>query len=190
MLVSISLFSIVMMISVGTLLALVDANRKAQNVSTITTNLHFALDLMSRTIRTGTNYYCADKTMPPGHANTSKGDCPPGGGQALSFVDQAGVLTAYVYDDSRRTIYRIQDTDADGKLNGGETKEDMTATTQLQIVNMRFFVDGTNRYTDGGSDNKTQPFVRILVQALAGTDPDTSATMNIETTIVQRALDL
>ncbi len=194
MLVSISLFSIVMMISVGTLLTLVDANRKAQNVSTITTNLHFALDLMSRTIRTGTNYYCGD-SIPVSYVSTS--NCPYGG-RVIAFKDQNGVLTAYIYDGTagNQKIYRIRDIDLVGTMGYGifssgeiNAKEEMTATPALVLEDMKFIVTGSERYFPAKS-NKDQPSVRILLKAKAGTDPETGATMNIETTIVQRTLDL
>jgi len=57
-LVSMSLFTIVVTMSMGTLLVLIDANAKQQNIQTAMTNLSFALDSMTREIRTGYSYQC------------------------------------------------------------------------------------------------------------------------------------
>jgi len=54
--VSMSIFVMVVGMAVGTVIAMVDANAKAQNMQQAATNLSFALDSMSREIRTGTYY--------------------------------------------------------------------------------------------------------------------------------------
>ena len=61
MIVSLALFSVVVTISVGALLVLIASNQRFQNEQSVMTNLSFALDSMTREIRTGTNYYCASR---------------------------------------------------------------------------------------------------------------------------------
>jgi len=61
MIVSLGLFSIVITISVGALLVLIATNEQLQAEQSVMTNLSFALDSMTREIRTGTNYYCASR---------------------------------------------------------------------------------------------------------------------------------
>ena len=58
MIVSLGVFSVVVTIAVGALLILIAANRQLQDEQTILGNLAFALDSMTREIRTGTQYYC------------------------------------------------------------------------------------------------------------------------------------
>ena len=60
LMVSLTIFSIVMMVSTGTLLVLIDVNAKAQALYSATSNLSFALDSMTREMRTGYHYYCDD----------------------------------------------------------------------------------------------------------------------------------
>ncbi len=60
LMVSLTLFSIVMTVSLGTLLTLIDANTKAQALSSSMTNISFALDSISRNLRTGKDFHCAD----------------------------------------------------------------------------------------------------------------------------------
>ncbi len=59
LMVSLTLFSITMLISVGTLLILIDINAKAQAMYSSTTNLAFMLDNMTREIRMGYAYNCS-----------------------------------------------------------------------------------------------------------------------------------
>lgn len=54
MIVSVGLFSIAMMIMLGAVLTIVDVNRKSQSLTTAMNNLNFALESMTRTIKTGT----------------------------------------------------------------------------------------------------------------------------------------
>ena len=58
MMVSIALFAIVMVMSMGAILSIVAANKKAQALNSVMTNLNFAVDSMSRDIKTGYNYHC------------------------------------------------------------------------------------------------------------------------------------
>ena len=62
MIVAVALFAVVMLISVGTLLALVGANRKAQALQSVINNLNITLDGMVRAIRMGGNFHCGEGT--------------------------------------------------------------------------------------------------------------------------------
>jgi prepilin-type N-terminal cleavage/methylation domain-containing protein len=58
LMVSLTVFSVVMLISTGVLLVMIDVNAKGQALYSSYSNLTFALDSMTREIRTGRNYYC------------------------------------------------------------------------------------------------------------------------------------
>lgn len=60
MIVSLAVFSIVAVVALGALTKIVSANRKAQTLQTSITNLNFALDAMSRELRTGREYVCEE----------------------------------------------------------------------------------------------------------------------------------
>lgn len=76
LIVAIGLFSVVMTLSAGAYLIMINANRNAQAITTGINNLSFALDSMSRNIRTGTNYQCPSPST-------------------FKFKDQASVVTEY-----------------------------------------------------------------------------------------------
>lgn len=166
MLVSLALLSIVMMVAIGTLLTIVDANRQAQSINSVTTNISFALDSMSRTIRTGYGYNCGSLTG---------GDCP-GGGESFYFTTHDGKAMVYAYNASEKSIERT--------IDGGAV-ERLTAE-EVRINDISFVVTGSAV----GSPDNTQPTVTIMIQAAAGDDPSTDTTFNIGTTLTQRILDL
>ena len=58
-LVSLSVFSLVMLIATGSIFTIVDANKKSHALKSVMTNLNFALESMAREIRVGTAFVYA-----------------------------------------------------------------------------------------------------------------------------------
>ena len=58
LMVSVTIFIVVMVISLGALLSISAAERKAEALKTVMNNLNFGLESMARTIRTGITYHC------------------------------------------------------------------------------------------------------------------------------------
>src|SRR3989344_6982804 len=74
MVVSVALFAIIMLVAVGALLSLVDANRKARALESVMNNLNISLDSMIRAMRMGTTYNCGGTLIP----SAVGADCPVG----------------------------------------------------------------------------------------------------------------
>jgi prepilin-type N-terminal cleavage/methylation domain-containing protein len=94
MLVSVAIFSVVMVMSLGALLALSTADRKAEALKSGMDDLNFALDSMSRSIRTGYAFHCAS---PLGQ------DCLAGSNEFV-FTGNNGVQTYYRLDSTNAGI--------------------------------------------------------------------------------------
>ena len=56
LIVAVGLFALVMLLAAGAYLMMIGVNRQAQGIATGIDNLSFALETMTRSIRTGTNY--------------------------------------------------------------------------------------------------------------------------------------
>ena len=56
--VSVSLFAMVMTLSLGAILSIIDGNKKAQAINAVANNLNFAVESMVRDIKTGYAYTC------------------------------------------------------------------------------------------------------------------------------------
>ena len=81
---SVSVFAIIMVISMGAILGIFEANRKSRTLKAIMNNLNLAVESMSKEMRFGTNYHCGESgslTVPQ--------NCP-GGDTLVSFLSSEG----------------------------------------------------------------------------------------------------
>lgn len=138
MIVALFLFSVVMVVSTGALVSIVDANRKAQSVKSVMNNVSFALDSMVRALRVGDDYDCGVAS------------CNTVGSNSLTFTDT----------DGREVEYRLSGGQIERAIDGGAFFA-LTAP-EVEIERLRFYVDGTE-----GSDGE-QPRALIIVGGRAG----------------------
>ncbi len=176
MIVAIGLFSIVMVVCVGALLALVSANRKAQALQSVMNNLNIALDGMARSVRMGNDYDgstgCTGNTAGPN-------DCT-GGSTTFEFQPYGDVSNPRWIYNFNSTTHRIERSTS-GTISGAAP---ITAP-EVTIDGMLFYVVGTER------GDTVQPKVVIVIKGSAGV-PGSSArtTFHLQAAAVQRVLDL
>lgn len=181
MLVALSLFTIVMTIVVGSLLVLIDGNRQLQGEQSVMTNLSFAMDSMTREIRTGKNYYCADNFVSQPTINNL--DCT-NSKKGISFVEAGGSITgatdgriAYYFDNLNKTLMR----------KVGNATAQSIVSNDISIEEAKFFVTGSDNFNQTGDVN--QSTVTIIIKA-SETGAVGEKPYILQTTITQRELDL
>lgn len=201
MIVSLALFSVVVTVSVGALLMLIGTNDRLQGEQAVMTNLSFALDSMTREIRTGTNYYCLSASSATGifddnsssheGLNDSVRDCPNGNSSSanyhgVSFKEAGDSITEgsadrilYYFNKAEGKIYRrIGDNDAESIVSSG-----------IFIEKADFFVTGGPAVDP--SFNTVQPTVSIHIQAIDANDAAVDKkSYFVQTTVTQRTLDI
>lgn len=205
MIVSLGVFAVVVTITTGALITLIAANQRFQKEQNTTTNLAFALDSMSREIRTGFNYYCASGAGSPftgAHEDVSgtvidagvgsplyRRDCAGGRGAAtlhgISFYEGGNSITTgagvqrilYYFDVDAGAIYR----------RVGDGPSESIISDDIMIVNADIFVTHTAQLLADNDAN--QPTVTIHVEARDRADI-TGETYLMQTTVTQRALDI
>lgn len=178
LMVSVSVFVIIMVISMGSILSIFDANKKSQSLRTVMDNLNFTLEVMTRTIRFGTNYHCdvttGDITTP------APVDCALG---RSSIVVKAS--------DGRKVAYKLK-TDGNGivriarSINGGT--DYFVTSSDVTITNLTFRVIGSLPYSSTPHD-LVQPQVIITVNGNAGVRATVKSTFSLQTTVSQRMFD-
>ena len=204
MIVSLAVFSVVVTISVGALLVLIATNQQLQNEQSVMTNLSFALDSMTREIRTGVNYYCDARNNKNAGPNGRKifqdggdldfspvQDCFDGNSgnrtyQGMSFVEGGESITGspdtrvvYFYDSTDGKIYRrVSGEDAQSIVSSG-----------IYITDAEFFVSGSQPLEAGGAASRDQSLVTIYLQARDINDA-AAKRYEIQTTVTQRTLDI
>lgn len=177
-LVSLALFTIVVTMSVGTLLILIDTNSKAQNMQSVMTNLGYALDSMTRDIRTGTYYQCSSNlTLTTGSKTIS--NCSSGG-SAFAFTESGASLTGVA---GGRIGFQLNNGRIERNLanNGWSpiTPSDVTINT------LDFVVTGTD------PADPYAPTVTIFISGTANLGSgQTSDTFELQTTITQQQVDV
>lgn len=160
MIVAIFIFSVAMVIATGALVSILNANRKAQAVKSVMNNLNFALDSMTRSIRTGADYDCGVPS------------CDVNGSSEFSFINADGEEIAYRLNDGTK---RVERSVATGSF--------LPLTSPGVIVNdLAFYLDG-----ESGTDT-LQPRVMIIMRGEAGTGK-TRTTFDLQTLVTQRILD-
>lgn len=178
MTVSVGLFSLVMLLATGAFLKFISLDRKARYTNDVVNNLNFAIDSMTRSIRTGSNYRCGGEGQGP--------NCwPPTSGQStFSFVDDRGRTVTYL----RRT---------DGSIGrcalttGSCSPSTAIAVTdsRINIQNMTFYVRGVGTTTS--PDNVTQPSVVMSIRGQMTPGPNQAPIdFAIETMATQRLIEL
>ncbi len=172
LLVSIAIFSMVMLIAVGALLSMVDANRKAQTVKSIVNNLSFALDGMSRAIRIGSSFHCGAT----GSVAVTR-DCIAGD-TYLAFEPFNGNPST----PSDQQVYRLHGTTIERSEDGGATFDPITAP-EVVVQTMEFYVVGSLQ-GDG-----IQPKIVLTLEGYTGTNDRTRTDIHLQTTLTPRLLD-
>lgn len=188
MLVSLALYTTVVTIAVGALLVLIAGSSRGQAEQSVMTTLTFALDSMTREIRTGSQYVCQSTTLSGQETFGTPNDCSSGAGSAsnhgISFVEGGNSITggakriAYYFDKNNATIMRRV---------GGADPESIISNTIL-VNRADFFVTGSTPLSAAGTDTN-QPTVTIVIEATDESEP-TAAPYIVQTTITQRELDI
>lgn len=165
--VSLSVFIIIMTVSLGSILSILETNDKSQTKKTAMDNLNFALESMSRTVRFSTNYYCGTTSTNPPPAL----DCPSGG-SSLSVRGSDGALITYSLSGGRlmKTV------------NGSASP---VTSSEATINRLTFYV-----FNSAPFPNLGQPRVLLILSGTVGTKTSTQSIFNLQTLMSQRKIDI
>ena len=169
LMVSISIFSIIMLVGMGSILQVFGINEKSQTLRAVMDNLNFTLEDMTRSIRFGSSYHCGsgDPAFPQ--------DCLSGATMlTVKASDGSTIQYKRVVTGGIGTIVRLVGAGADEALTSPDV--DITALT--------FFVLGATVVGD-----IYQPRVVMVVSGLAGKKNATKTAFTLETTVSQRMFD-
>lgn len=170
-LVAITLFSVIIVIVVGALASLIDANQKTRAIRTVVDNGNAALESMGRAIRSGTDYHCG--TAIP---YDTKIECPDGGPSIFAFEGAGGDP-----EDPDDQIVFWQDGDRVVRsLASGADPQPITGEDVI-VERLSFQTINFEGYAD------QQPKVLITLVLRAGTGKaKTDTTFTLQTTVAER----
>jgi len=169
LLISIGVFLVIMTISLGSIISILDAGRKARSLKEVMTNLNFATEVISREVRFGRNYYCGVDTNSPHTASNSCSD----GDTSITFTTSEGV----------DTIYRLSGTQIEKSIDYGVSYLGVTSP-DVTVEGLTFYVFNT-----APAPNQRQPRMLMLVRGYAGVKPTVQSRFTLQTAMSQRALN-
>lgn len=178
LLIAVALFVTVATVSIGAVLSIFDANKKARSSKTVVDNFNLSIEDMTRIIRFGKKYHCGSG----GSLGVPK-DCSsntPGNGDTsitVTFYDDdldEDVLVTYEWDSTNKSIT---------KSYNGESEESITSP-DTKIEYLKFYVFGAESSADS-----SQPYVVAIIKGYVGTRPTNQTEFSIQTLMSQRELD-
>ncbi|MBI2639786.1 MAG: prepilin-type N-terminal cleavage/methylation domain-containing protein [Candidatus Sungbacteria bacterium] len=164
MLISTGIFSVVIVIAVGAMLSINQAQVKASNIQNIQDNVRFTFEFMAKEIRTGSDFLV--------------GGCGTAGCSQLRFTRQEGTSVLYCFEDG--AIKRQSPVIGDCGLGSAMT------SSAVAVGKLFFYVVGQ---VLGPSDG--QPRVTIVIEARSVSSTVRLETdFEIQTTVTARQRDL
>ena len=179
LMVSVGIFAIIMVMALGALLSISTADRKSETIESVMNNLDFAVESMTRTMRTGYDYHCA---------TISGGDCAAGG-TYFKFTAQDGSSVIYQYDSSAT----CGQTGTGGCIERLTSPDGVTWSAALPITapevvisNLTFYLRGSAL---GSTGDNVQPNVVMTVNGYVQISPTQKSPFNLQTSVTQRLYD-
>jgi prepilin-type N-terminal cleavage/methylation domain-containing protein len=178
-LVAVALFTIVVTTAVSALIVILNANRKAQNISTTVNNAFFTFEVMTRLLRTGLNYHCGDAG-----AHTAPRDCATGDNEVY-FTDDRGQFVHIWHDTSDDVGVVMIEVDSTPPMNGGNFDPAYALTaSDFDVETLLFHVTGS---TIGDTE---QPKTTVVLDGVTNPGTKESSALKLQSTVAQRMLDL
>jgi prepilin-type N-terminal cleavage/methylation domain-containing protein len=180
LMVAISLFTVVSLISVGALLTVVDANRRAQSLKSAVNNLTFGLEGLAKNMRVGNTYHCNIGPAIPFGFDTPR-DCSGGAvpeGNLIAFESSNGDP----FDSSDQVIYRLNVTTLERSTDGGSLFLPVTSS-EVEVTDFDVYVFGS----EVGDFLHSRTL--IILRGFVDLGNNARTDFNIQTTISQRGLD-
>jgi len=178
-----SIFMIIMLVALGALVTSSTAAKDAKELRTAMDNINFAMENMTRSLRTGSEYSCnPDKDNPSisiGVSSVSQvADCPNGGGGILFTSANQPVLS---YDAGYGIGKRLNGTHTIFRYDSNFTNgaQDLLAN-EVDIQKLVLYVNGSYP-----ADN-IQPSIRIVIKGTV-TIKGTPTEFAIQTMASQRS---
>jgi len=199
MIVSLAIFTVVAVIAVGALIKILDANKKAINLKTVTNSLNFALESMTREMRVGSKYYInsnANGAIQPNYKpidqnNGNKNISVTSGSWVIAFTSSkpnptktCNLIYAYRYFDVSTgnnppdwRLQKAQQSDCGEPINSGNTNP----YTDIVTPDIKF-----TKVTATVDASRVTPQVELFFQGNSGTKDKLKVEFAIQTKISQR----
>lgn len=175
LMVTTSIFTIVMLMAMGSLVITSDSAKKSNALSFTMDNLSFAMESMSRSLRMGSNYHCSSDFVLTESLGTS--DCE-NGANGVAFIPSREELGS-----SRHMAYRF-------RLDGETIEKCDTLTNAcVSIISPNIKIDALKFFVKGSAiGDSFQPSIYVIIKGTV-IMKGTSMSFAIQNMISQRNID-
>lgn len=187
MLVSVGLFSVVMLVAVAAILSIIGNNKKAQGINNVVNNLNFAIESMVRDMKTGYLYKCSYSW--PNLTQDSTGLCP----SSTTPVDTVAFFSTLSGTPTAVEYSFVAPTTQNGVYVPGHIVKrtapsgipvDLTSTSDVDIQDVRMYVSSP------ASGSGLQPGIFLIISGKANIADNEVTDFGLQTFISQRILNL
>ena len=197
-LVALAVFSVVMVVSSGIILSLINSNRQNQAINSVVNNLSYSIESMVRDIKTGFSYKC---NYPEGDANAyfkSTFKSAPNNCTAGASIDNISLISNITGEDTVVRYDFITQVDAPGYIKktvftetGGVISQNsypLTDTQNIDMIDVRFRVNPGKPLYQGDVTNSdpSQPSVFVMIKGTAKVNAISVSDFFMQTFISQR----
>ncbi len=195
LMVSLTLFVIVVLALISSLYGVNNASRKVQAMRTVMDNLNFAMESMSRNIRTSDTIVCGGEDgYGRGDHNCRLGQNETPQNLSISVRSTLGAyrLVEYRWNDHEFSIEKKdRKINADGTLGPDLTGWTAITAPQIKVEKAYFYVNGANTPANSGNPlyDKDHPSVILKIEGVADGANGTQIPFAIQTFLSQRGLE-
>ncbi len=197
-LVALAVFSVVMVVSSGIILSLINSNRQNQAINSVVNNLSYSIESMVRDIKTGFSYKC---NYPEGDANAyfkSTFKSAPNNCTTGVSIDNISLISNITGEDTVVRYDFITQVDAPGYIKktvftetGGVISQNsypLTDTQNIDMIDVRFRVNPGKPLYQGDVTNSdpSQPSVFVMIKGTAKVNAISVSDFFMQTFISQR----
>jgi prepilin-type N-terminal cleavage/methylation domain-containing protein len=174
LIVSVGLFAIVATVGIGSIASIYNSNSKSQSLTSVTNDLNYTIESMSRNIRFAKVYHCGNTGVMTVEQSCNSGDT------FLSISTTSAYFVTYEF------------------VNGGLfLRENYSFVTNritsrnVTIEYARFYVLNTAPFSASPNPGyDLQPYVVLVIKGYSGNRPSNETRFTIQTTVSKRQLDL
>ncbi len=170
LMVAVSIFAIIMVMSMGAVVSILEANRKSRTLKSAMNNLNLVVESIARNVKFGTNWNLTGGT-----------DCV---GSGISFIDKFSIPNV-----TRNVSYCYVAVPGAGRIDrkidivGGATGS-FESLTSPEINIKRFSLTGSGLL----SNDNQQPFLILSIGGVAGSRASNQTSFDLQTAVSQREL--
>ncbi len=199
-LVSLALFSVVLVIAGGTVVSVIDVNKRNQAISSVVNNLNYSIDSMIRDMKTGYLYKC--EYTGGNTVGSLKDDVDIAGTHNNCLDKQSVTLVSTISGQHAVVKYEFVDP-ADGsngyiektvydELTGVATgKYGITDKNNVRIEDVSFGVKTPDALECEGPDCVYgQPSISIIIKGMAGSQQIEVSKFYVQTFVSQRLINI